>query len=78
MTFVFYFLAIEEKCLLIVIHFFQNIDCYFGYDRQSVICKANKCACANGYYERYNNICRQKSMGKLILLGIDDNYSLML
>ncbi|KAH8273172.1 hypothetical protein KR018_008539 [Drosophila ironensis] len=40
----------------------QDLDCYFGYDRASVSCQQNVCGCANGYYNRYGNICRRKSM----------------
>lgn len=43
---------------------FQDLDCYFGYDRSSVSCQQNVCGCANGYYNRYGNICRRKSMGE--------------
>ncbi|SPP87949.1 blast:Prion-like-(Q/N-rich) domain-bearing protein 25 [Drosophila guanche] len=39
-----------------------DLDCYFGYDRASVSCQQNVCGCANGYYNRYGNICRRKSM----------------
>ncbi|XP_030370219.1 uncharacterized protein LOC115620881 [Scaptodrosophila lebanonensis] len=39
-----------------------DLDCYFGYDRASVSCQDRVCACANGYYNRYGNICRRKSM----------------
>ncbi|EDV93259.1 uncharacterized protein LOC6563417 [Drosophila grimshawi] len=39
-----------------------DFDCYFGYDRASVRCQENVCGCANGYYNRYGNICRRKSM----------------
>ncbi|KAH8330333.1 hypothetical protein KR067_001278 [Drosophila pandora] len=39
-----------------------DLDCYFGYDRASVSCQENVCGCANGYYNRYGNICRRKSM----------------
>lgn len=43
----------------------QDLDCYFGYDRASVSCQESVCGCANGYYHRYGNICRRKSMGEL-------------
>ncbi|XP_055903504.1 prion-like-(Q/N-rich) domain-bearing protein 25 isoform X1 [Eupeodes corollae] len=39
-----------------------DIDCHFGYDRQSVMCKNKICECADGYYNRHGNICRRKSM----------------
>ncbi|KAH8374701.1 hypothetical protein KR200_004192 [Drosophila serrata] len=39
-----------------------DLDCYFAYDRSSVSCQQNVCRCANGYYNRYGNICRRKSM----------------
>lgn len=42
----------------------QDLDCYFGYDRASVSCQESVCGCANGYYHRYGNICRRKSMGE--------------
>ncbi|KAH8417616.1 hypothetical protein KR222_002816, partial [Zaprionus bogoriensis] len=41
-----------------------DLDCYFGYDRASVSCQESVCSCANGYYQRYGNICRRKSMEK--------------
>ncbi|XP_034486183.1 prion-like-(Q/N-rich) domain-bearing protein 25 [Drosophila innubila] len=41
-----------------------DLECFFGYDRASVSCQENVCACANGYYHRYGNICRRKSMEK--------------
>ncbi|TDG49000.1 hypothetical protein AWZ03_004485 [Drosophila navojoa] len=41
-----------------------DLDCFFGYDRASVRCEESVCACANGYYHRYGNICRRKSMEK--------------
>lgn len=37
----------------------QDVDCAFGFDRESVICKENKCQCANGFYQRSENICRR-------------------
>ncbi|XP_061392061.1 uncharacterized protein LOC133327560 [Musca vetustissima] len=40
----------------------SDLDCYFGYDRNSVQCQNNVCTCANGYYQRHGNICRRKSM----------------
>uniref|UniRef100_A0A1I8M9G4 EGF-like domain-containing protein n=1 Tax=Musca domestica TaxID=7370 RepID=A0A1I8M9G4_MUSDO len=40
----------------------SDLDCYFGYDRNSVQCQNNLCTCANGYYQRHGNICRRKSM----------------
>ncbi|ALC45929.1 CG7381 [Drosophila busckii] len=42
----------------------KDSDCYFGYDRDSVSCEEKVCACANGYYHRYGNICRRRSMEK--------------
>lgn len=49
----------------IITHIYlKDLDCYFGYDRASVSCQENVCGCANGYYNRYGNICRRKSMGK--------------
>lgn len=35
------------------------MDCTFGFDRESVVCQENKCQCANGFYERSENICRR-------------------
>ncbi|XP_037952078.1 prion-like-(Q/N-rich) domain-bearing protein 25 [Teleopsis dalmanni] len=40
----------------------SDLDCYFAYDRESIKCENNNCACADGYYQRYGNICRRKSM----------------
>ncbi|XP_055390088.1 prion-like-(Q/N-rich) domain-bearing protein 25 [Condylostylus longicornis] len=39
----------------------STLDCYFGFDRQSVYCNAEKkCDCAEGYYKRHATICRKK------------------
>lgn len=40
----------------------QDTDCFFGYDRDSVVCKENLCECSEDFYERSENICRRKSM----------------
>lgn len=48
--------------LLIII--MQDIDCYFGFDRESVVCAEQRCRCADGFYQRADNICRRKSMSK--------------
>ncbi|KAJ6638602.1 hypothetical protein Bhyg_11339 [Pseudolycoriella hygida] len=40
----------------------QDTDCFFGYDRDSVICKDNRCECSEDFYERFENLCRRKSM----------------
>lgn len=42
----------------------EDTDCFFGYDRESVVCRENKCECADGYYQRTDNICRRISMSK--------------
>ncbi|EDW81729.1 uncharacterized protein Dwil_GK10857 [Drosophila willistoni] len=51
----------------------RDLDCYFGYDRASVSCQENVCACANGYYHRYGNICRRKSMEKNEACVVDED-----
>ncbi|XP_059610468.1 rh5-interacting protein-like isoform X2 [Phlebotomus argentipes] len=40
----------------------EDLDCDFGFDRESVACKAGTCQCADGFYHRGENICRRISM----------------
>lgn len=54
--------TITQIYLLIII--MQDIDCYFGFDRESVVCAEQRCRCADGFYQRADNICRRKSMSK--------------
>uniref|UniRef100_A0A1B0CC30 EGF-like domain-containing protein n=1 Tax=Lutzomyia longipalpis TaxID=7200 RepID=A0A1B0CC30_LUTLO len=40
----------------------EDLDCDFGFDRESVVCKSGTCQCADGFYHRGENICRRISM----------------
>ncbi|GAB0090621.1 uncharacterized protein DMENIID0001_053610 [Sergentomyia squamirostris] len=40
----------------------NDLDCDFGFDGESVACKAGTCQCADGFYHRGENICRRISM----------------
>lgn len=40
----------------------DDIQCNFGFDRETVECKNNICECAPGSYRRTDNICRRISM----------------
>ncbi|CRL03034.1 CLUMA_CG016428, isoform A [Clunio marinus] len=40
----------------------DEIDCFFGYNRDSVECRDGKCQCAEGFYQRFTNVCRRESL----------------
>lgn len=42
----------------------EDVDCFFGYDRESVACAERTCQCTPDYYQRDVNICRRKSMSE--------------
>uniref|UniRef100_A0A336MXT6 CSON002763 protein n=1 Tax=Culicoides sonorensis TaxID=179676 RepID=A0A336MXT6_CULSO len=39
----------------------EDIDCAFGADRESVVCRDKVCSCSDGYYRRASNVCRRLS-----------------
>ncbi|XP_044256921.1 prion-like-(Q/N-rich) domain-bearing protein 25 [Tribolium madens] len=51
----------------------ENIDCFDGYNLQSLSCLSGKCACSEGYYQRDNTDCRKiaSKKGDLCALDID-------
>lgn len=52
-------LSVDVRLMTLVLFSRQDVDCSFGFDRESVVCQENKCKCANGFYERSENICRR-------------------
>ncbi|XP_065089555.1 tenascin-like [Ochlerotatus camptorhynchus] len=38
----------------------DDIDCFFGYNREAVVCRDGKCQCAPGFYLRSTNVCRRE------------------
>lgn len=40
----------------------DEIDCFFGFNRESVECRDGKCQCADGFYQRFTNVCRRESI----------------
>ncbi|XP_053698556.1 prion-like-(Q/N-rich) domain-bearing protein 25 [Sabethes cyaneus] len=50
----------------------DDIDCFFSYNREAVVCRNNACECAPGFYERSTNVCRRRvSLGDACLVNED-------
>ncbi|XP_055524049.1 prion-like-(Q/N-rich) domain-bearing protein 25 isoform X2 [Wyeomyia smithii] len=50
----------------------DDIDCFFSYNREAVVCRNNACECALGFYERSTNVCRRRvSLGDACLVNED-------
>lgn len=45
----------------------ETVDCFFGFDRESVACVDQTCRCSPDYYQRTENICRRKSMSMCVV-----------
>ncbi|XP_055617909.1 platelet endothelial aggregation receptor 1-like isoform X2 [Toxorhynchites rutilus septentrionalis] len=52
----------------------NDIDCFFSYNREAVVCREGSCECAQGFYERSTNVCRrQVDLGEPCLVNQDCN-----
>lgn len=60
-----------------VIESFQEIDCFFGNNRESVECKDGKCQCADGFYQRFTNVCRRESISEFEAIWMTHVYGEM-
>ncbi|XP_038123013.1 multiple epidermal growth factor-like domains protein 6 isoform X2 [Culex quinquefasciatus] len=50
----------------------DDIDCFFSYNREAVVCRSGLCECAPGFYERSTNVCRRRaSLGEPCLVNQD-------
>ncbi|XP_058467274.1 prion-like-(Q/N-rich) domain-bearing protein 25 isoform X2 [Malaya genurostris] len=50
----------------------EDIDCFFSYNREAVVCLDRTCQCAPGFYERSTNVCRrQVNLGEECLVNQD-------
>nr|XP_029715811.1 prion-like-(Q/N-rich) domain-bearing protein 25 isoform X2 [Aedes albopictus] len=49
-----------------------DIDCFFSYNREAVVCKEGKCQCAPNFYLRSTNVCRREvTLGERCLVDQD-------
>ncbi|XP_058812486.1 prion-like-(Q/N-rich) domain-bearing protein 25 isoform X3 [Topomyia yanbarensis] len=50
----------------------EDIDCFFSYNREAVVCRHGSCQCAPGFYERSTNVCRREvTLGEACLVNQD-------
>ncbi|XP_062565402.1 prion-like-(Q/N-rich) domain-bearing protein 25 isoform X2 [Armigeres subalbatus] len=50
----------------------EDVDCFFSYNREAVVCDDGKCQCAPGFYLRSTNVCRREvTLGQNCLVNTD-------